>query len=128
MHRSTALFSLVILAMAPPTLALDPHRAPSQYVLMKWGANTLPGSGIQTLAQTPDGYLWIGAGSGLARFDGVRFVILDERNTPGLGDGGVSRLVAAPGGAIYIGTNTGAVLQYKDGAVSRVPVAEGSGA
>jgi signal transduction histidine kinase/ligand-binding sensor domain-containing protein len=128
MHGRTALFAFVIAAMAPSTFALDPHRAPSQYVLMKWGANTLPGAGIQTLAQTPDGYLWIGAGSGLARFDGVRFVTLDERNTPGLGDGGVSRLITAPGGSIYVGTNTGTVLEYKDGAVSRVPVAEGSGA
>jgi len=33
----------------------------------------LPQNKIQAIAQTPDGYLWVGTSEGLARFDGVRF-------------------------------------------------------
>jgi ligand-binding sensor domain-containing protein len=34
----------------------------------------LPQNSVTALAQTPDGYLWVGTQGGLARFDGVRLV------------------------------------------------------
>lgn len=37
-------------------------------------ADGLPQNTIQTLRQTPDGYLWLATQGGLVRFDGVRFV------------------------------------------------------
>jgi ligand-binding sensor domain-containing protein len=37
----------------------------------------LPDGNVTALAQTPDGYLWVGTFKGLARFDGVRFTIFD---------------------------------------------------
>src|SRR5579862_7124441 len=33
----------------------------------------LPDNSVNALAQSEDGYLWIGTPSGLARFDGIRF-------------------------------------------------------
>src|SRR3712207_7235512 len=39
---------------------------------------------IITLEQTPDGYLWGGTWEGLVRFDGARFTVFDESNTPAL--------------------------------------------
>jgi ligand-binding sensor domain-containing protein len=36
------------------------------------------------LLQSRDGYLWLGTLNGLVRFDGVRFTVFDENNTPGL--------------------------------------------
>src|SRR2546423_14044597 len=33
----------------------------------------LPDNTVSGLAQTPDGFLWIGTASGLARFEGTRF-------------------------------------------------------
>jgi ligand-binding sensor domain-containing protein len=33
----------------------------------------LPQNAVQALAQTPDGYLWIGTNGGLVRFDGSKF-------------------------------------------------------
>ncbi len=44
----------------------------------------LPQSSINDIAQTPDGYLWLGTFNGLARFDGVRFVVFNPVNTPAL--------------------------------------------
>ena len=34
----------------------------------------LPQNSVRALAQTRDGYLWVGGDDGVARFDGVRFV------------------------------------------------------
>src|SRR6185436_14439807 len=44
----------------------------------------LPSDAVNALAQTPDGYLWIGTNAGLVRFDGVRFTVFDHRSTPEL--------------------------------------------
>ena len=42
-------------------------------------------SGVNSIVQTRDGYLWIGTYVGLARFDGVRFVHFSTANLPQLG-------------------------------------------
>jgi ligand-binding sensor domain-containing protein/signal transduction histidine kinase len=47
----------------------------NQYKLAEWGIEQgLSAGRIQALAQTRDGYLWIGTAEGLLRFDGIRFV------------------------------------------------------
>src|SRR5262249_55546607 len=59
---------------------------PADYLVDTWGIDDgLPGSSVAAIAQTPDGYLWVGTYDGLARFDGVRFVTFDPANTPALG-------------------------------------------
>lgn len=61
--------------------AIDPHRTISQYVRQRFGAESgLPKGAIYSINQTADGYLWIGAESGLYRFDGLRFVAMPSRN------------------------------------------------
>ncbi|HEU5079770.1 MAG TPA: two-component regulator propeller domain-containing protein [Opitutaceae bacterium] len=58
-----------------PALALDPTRAVSQYGHDAWNhQNGLPAGAVYTVAQSPDGYLWMRQASGVVRFDGVRFV------------------------------------------------------
>src|SRR5438270_9009805 len=54
--------------------ALDPNRLPSQYVREQWTIETrFPGGAVNGIAQTADGYLWIGTDRGLLRFDGFDF-------------------------------------------------------
>ena len=54
--------------------ALDPTRTVSQYLHDSWGTERgLPGESITGIAQTSDGYLWIGTDRGLIRFDGFNF-------------------------------------------------------
>src|SRR5512141_1698145 len=38
----------------------------------------LPQNSVFAISQTPDGYLWVGTHAGLARFDGLRFTLLDD--------------------------------------------------
>jgi ligand-binding sensor domain-containing protein/signal transduction histidine kinase len=113
--------ALAGLTAVAPAAALDPQRAISQYVLTRWSTGEA-GHGIHALVHTRDGYMWLGTSAGLVRFDGARFVVTSAGNTKGFGDGGVSTLAEGREGALYVGTTTGAVLRYADGAFSRVSV------
>ncbi len=54
-------------------LALDPNRNITQLAHRSWGETDGAPSGPSALAQTKDGYLWIGTFHGLYRFDGRNF-------------------------------------------------------
>ncbi len=49
--------------------ALDPQKLITQFVHRKWGAADGIGP-VNSIAQTPDGYLWLGSSNGLFRYDG----------------------------------------------------------
>ena len=72
---------LLLLLGAPAAFALDPSRLISQYGHTMWTLQdgALPGTPT-AMAQTADGYLWVGTRSGLVRFDGVRFVPFTPRS------------------------------------------------
>ncbi len=81
LRRFLAVFVIVGLQTASAR-ALDPAKHISQYGHTAWrmqdGAfNSAP----ETIAQTPDGYIWIGTSDGILQFDGLHFV----RWTPGYG-------------------------------------------
>lgn len=95
---------------APRAHALDPRQALTQYAHQQWGPeNGLPCYGVVSLAQSDDGYLWMGTEEGLVRFDGVRTKIFDETNEPRLGNSSI--LVVAPDPSqpdgLLVGTQTG---------------------
>ncbi len=57
--------------------ALDPNRLVSQYVREQWTTEKgFSGGVIRAIAQTANGYLWIGTDNGLIRFDGFNFQIV----------------------------------------------------
>src|SRR5258708_33065381 len=61
--------------LAFPADALDPRRALVEYRRTIWTSREgLPSTFIYSVAQSSDGYLWLGSTDGLARFDGVQFV------------------------------------------------------
>ncbi|MGQ9632929.1 MAG: sensor histidine kinase [Bryobacteraceae bacterium] len=76
----------------------------------------LPQARVQSLAQTPDGYLWVGTSGGLARFDGVRFTVFNRSNTPALRDDSILALCTGKDGSLWIGTEGGGLVQMKGGA------------
>ncbi len=85
----------------------------------------LPQNRIRAICQTPDGYLWIGTAEGLARFDGIRFTIFDQSNVPALRDDGILSLLAARDGTLWIGTEGGGLVRYKDGLFRSFGLTEG---
>jgi ligand-binding sensor domain-containing protein len=102
---------------------LDPRKDLTQYPLDVWNEQRgLPNAHVQGLAQTDDGYLWIGTEEGLARFDGVAFTVFDHNTDPAFFDDSVTALLAAPAGRLWVGTAHG-LLRYEKGRF--VPVMPG---
>src|ERR1700720_4512802 len=65
--------ALSLAHLCPSALALDPSLDVSQYAHTVWQVREGFTQGyIRSIAQTPDGYIWLGTGFGLFRFDGVR--------------------------------------------------------
>jgi signal transduction histidine kinase/ligand-binding sensor domain-containing protein/CheY-like chemotaxis protein len=63
-------------------MAHDPARRVAEYSLQTWSSEEgLPQNTIPAITQTRDGYLWLATQSELVRFDGVRFVGVNQRST-----------------------------------------------
>ncbi len=78
------------------------------------------------MTQTRDGYLWLGTINGLVRFDGSRFTVYDEYNTPGLASSPIVQLFEDSQGMLWIGTETDGVMFARDGRVTRLGIGSGS--
>ena len=89
----------------------------ADYTVTTWSENDgLPAGRVRTIAQDPDGYLWLGTDSGLVRFDGVRFDAWSALGEPRLPVGAVTALLTARDRSLWIGVNGRMPLgQVKDG-------------
>ena len=119
--RGRSLPWALALMVAPPVLALNPDLAIGQYLHTSWTqeeGSALPP--IETLAQTADGYLWLGTANGLIRFDGMRFTEWSPTSGPALPSSNISCLRPASGGGLWVGTAAGACL-VDHGRVKRYP-------
>jgi len=96
--------------------SLDPSKEIGQYVRQDWNTETgLPQSSVQAIAQTADGYLWIGTEAGLVRFDGFRFTVFDKKNTPALRSNQVTALLVDKQQNLWIGTHGGGISRLNAG-------------
>jgi len=72
-------------------------------------------SSIEAIAQTQDGYIWLGTDTGLFRFDGKSF----ERYHPTSGEdlltGTIPSLMATPDGGLWVGYASAGASFLKDG-------------
>ena len=97
--------ALSALLLAAESDALEPARLIGQYAREVWlPRDGLPASPINSILQTRDGYLWLATHSGVARFDGVRFVVLDTRTAPELKADSFWVLGEDATGRLWIGT------------------------
>ncbi len=104
---------------------VDTDEPLSHYIHRGWQtAQGLPQNSVLALAQTPDGYLWIGTEEGVARFDGVRFVVFDKR-TAGLGNNEVRCLLVDSQKRLWIGTDGGGLSRYANGKFKSYRTADG---
>ena len=77
--------------------------------------NGLPDSSVTAIAQTPDGYLWVGTYNGLVRFDGLRFITFDPANTPELTHARIRKLFVDLEGTLWINTYDGSLTALRHG-------------
>lgn len=98
----------------------------SPFIVDVWGtANGLPQSSVIAIAQTHDGYLWLGTLNGLVRFDGNSFTCFNVNITPGLPGNKIVFLFEDSRTNLWVGTDNAGVCLIKDGVVK--PVAAGGG-
>src|SRR5215467_6563396 len=80
-----------------------------------WGAERgLPGGFITAIAQTADGYLWIGTDKGLVRFDGLNFHQFTQANPTSIAIGPVQSLLADAQGNLWILLRSTQLLRYRN--------------
>jgi len=114
-----------LLACCSLAFALDPSLDVSQYAHTAWKIREGFFKGrIFSIAQTPDGYLWLGTEFGLLRFDGVRSVPWTAPPGESLPSTFILSVLAARDGRLWIGTD-GGLASWKDNKLTHYPELDG---
>ena len=120
-RRGVALALAILLACCTCACALDPSLDISQYAHTTWKVREGFFKGITfAIAQTPDGYLWLGTDFGLLRFDGVRAIPWQPPAGERLPSGTIRRLLVTRDGTLWIGTTEG-LASWKNGKLTQRP-------
>jgi signal transduction histidine kinase/ligand-binding sensor domain-containing protein len=107
---------VLLVAACSASFASASDRTLAQYVHTAWSQKEGAPSGVLALAQTADGFLWLGCVDGLYRFDGISF----ELRRPGI----TYALLALPNGDLWIGRKS-AVSLLRNGEFTDYTVSDG---
>jgi signal transduction histidine kinase/ligand-binding sensor domain-containing protein len=124
--RDLLILLAALLATASAACALQPGTPLSGYSRQSWVMeNGLPQNTVQALAQTTDGFLWLGTEIGLVRFDGNSFLTYDQNSKPiTLPGNDVQCLLATSDGGLWIGTSDG-LARLQNGVITTFTTADG---
>src|SRR5215469_7833219 len=118
--------SVIWLASCVSALALDPSLDVSQYAHTAWKVRDgFTKAEIHSVAQTTDGYLWLGTESGLFRFDGVRVMLWRPPDDQQLPSNYIGSLLVSRDGTLWIGTLKG-LASWKNGKLTQYPEVTGT--
>ncbi|HEX8891953.1 MAG TPA: two-component regulator propeller domain-containing protein, partial [Terriglobales bacterium] len=96
--------------------ALDPNRLPSQYVREQWTTETrFPGGAVNGIAQTADGYLWVGTDRSLLRFDGLNFRPVSFTSITNASNVSILQLLTDARGTLWVRPEGAYLVSQKDG-------------
>ena len=111
----------MLLASSACAFALDPTLDVNQYAHTAWPSRDgFPKGIVEAIAQSPDGYLWLGTEFGLLRFDGIRAIRWPPPANQQLPGTEISSLLVARDGTLWIGTDKG-LASWKDGKLTEYP-------
>jgi signal transduction histidine kinase/ligand-binding sensor domain-containing protein len=124
-EQHIALMAIVLLGMhlacCPRSFGLDPRLDVTQYAHANWKVRDgFFKSQVLSIAQTPDGYLWLATDFGLVRFDGKKFTPWQPPADQHLPSVSILRLLAARDGTLWIGATKG-LASWKDGKLTQYP-------
>ncbi|HEX6716066.1 MAG TPA: two-component regulator propeller domain-containing protein [Pyrinomonadaceae bacterium] len=124
-RRTPVIVLGILLACCSCAFALNPSLDVNQYAHTAWKiGDGLPSGALRAIAQTPDGYLWLGTEFGVLRFDGVRTVPWEPPSGDRLPNSDIRSLQGARDGRLWIGTFTG-LASWKDGKLTHYPELDG---
>jgi signal transduction histidine kinase/ligand-binding sensor domain-containing protein len=107
-----------ILVLCAPLLGIDRDRRLDELYHTSWTVKDGAPSEIFAIAQTEDGYLWLGTTAGLVRFDGIHFENYESPFGQALPAKNVSSLLTVPDGGLWIGFSSGEVSLLKNGRIT----------
>src|ERR1700722_10644887 len=121
MQRRAVLALAISLAGCPSASALNQSFDVNQYAHTAWTIRDGFFKGtLYSIAQTPDGYLWLGTEFGIVRFDGVHAVPFQLPAGEHLPDDRIGSLLGARDGRLWIGTLNG-LASWRDGKLTTYP-------
>lgn len=82
----------------------------------------LPQNFVYSLSQDQNGYIWMGTGEGLVKYDGRDFSSFNH--TDSLADDFISVMHVAKDGTLWIGHNNGDITLYEDNNFSPIHISE----
>ena len=126
--RARLVIAVIVTQLGATTAhALDGHRRVTQYQQTHYAARDgMPHGLANSIAQTPEGYLWTGSEEGLARFDGVSFSTYDHRKTEGIPANAFTSLAVDATGTLWAGSREHGLLHLVDGEFHPVVWAQGA--
>jgi ligand-binding sensor domain-containing protein/signal transduction histidine kinase len=105
----------MVMVNAVSSPAAPPPVGVGEYILTTWRTDDgLPENSINSLAQTSDGYLWLGTRNGVARFDGHQFTTYFPDDTL-VSTFGYSRRMSTEGDTMWAVSNNGHILEQTRG-------------
>ena len=114
--RTGLLAVFATICIASPGAATGQSKPLSKYLKETWGSERgFPGGTINVIAQTPDGYLWVGTSKGLVRFDGLTFRLFSQTAAGANLMGPVLGLLADGEGNLWVRLGGSGLLRYRDG-------------
>src|SRR5215470_3774996 len=115
----------LLLALACPSAAVDSDQTIAQFAHTAWGPKDGAPTIVTALAQTSDGYLWLGSPDGLYRFDGVIFERYEPTSGGPFPTSYVRSLLALPNGDLWIGFSFGGISLLRNGHAKNYTTHEG---
>ena len=115
----------LISLLRSPLSGIDRDRRLNELYHTSWTMKDGAPSEIFAIAQTRDGYLWLGTTTGLVRFDGIHFENYESPFGQAFPAKNVSSLLAVPDGGLWIGFSSGEVSLLKDGRITTYSQKEG---
>jgi len=99
--------AVLLLGWCVGAQALAPDRALSQLRHDRWTPEQGAPAQVMSIAQTPDGFLWLGSRQGLYRFDGMRFERITRIAGERIVDDDVLSLFVDRDGSLWVGYVSG---------------------
>src|SRR5215813_2737390 len=115
----------LLLFLSVPLYGIDRDRGLDQLYHTGWTYIEGAPSQVNALAQTTDGYLWLGTATGLFRFDGIQFQAYEPQSGQTFSQRNVVSLFAVPDGGLWVGYWYGGVSSIKNGTVTDYGTREG---